>query len=230
MTDIRMSSFQAIPPVIKNLIIVNALVFFAQQVFENSPTFQMEPLFALHDVQSYYFRPHQIVTHMFMHGGWGHIFVNMLMLWMFGSMLENVWGSKRFLTFYMISGIGAALVHLVALYVENHPLLTEVLTASPIRQQEIFQTINSATVGASGAVFGCLAAFGYLFPNSVIYIYFLFPLKAKWFVLLYAVFELVSGVQNTAGDNVAHWAHLGGGLAGFLLVLYWNKNNRRNFY
>ncbi|MBO9572180.1 MAG: rhomboid family intramembrane serine protease, partial [Chitinophagaceae bacterium] len=87
-----------------------------------------------------------------------------------------------------------------------------------------------ATVGASGAVFGCLAAFGYLFPNSLLYVYFFFPIKAKWFVIFYAALELWLGVNNSAGDNVAHWAHLGGALVGFLLVLYWNKNNRRHFY
>jgi membrane associated rhomboid family serine protease len=90
--------------------------------------------------------------------------------------------------------------------------------------------LNSATVGASGAVFGCLAAFGYLFPNSLIYLYFFIPMKAKWFVIIYAGLELWLGVQNSAGDNVAHWAHLGGALVGFLLVLYWNRRNRRHFY
>lgn len=234
MTDIRMSSFQAIPPVIKNLIIVNALVFFAQQVFENSQSFNITNLFALHGVHSIFFRPHQLVTYMFMHGGFGHIFLNMFSLWMFGSMLENFWGSKRFLIFYMISGLGAALIHLGVLYFEMAPLMEE-LSRLPLEEQALYLqserfSVNTPTVGASGAVFGCLAAFGYLFPNSLLYIYFLFPVKAKWIVLIYAVIELWGGVQNTAGDNVAHWAHLGGGLAGFLLVLYWNKTNRRNFY
>jgi len=105
----------------------------------------------------------------------------------------------------------------------------------PISQQEELLyspnfKINTITVGASGAVFGCLAAFGYLFPNSLIYMYFFIPVKAKWFVIFYAGLELWLGVQNSAGDNVAHWAHLGGALVGFLLVLYWNKRNRRNFY
>ncbi len=99
MTDIRMSSFQAIPPVIKNLIIVNVLVFFAQNIFEHSRSFNMMNLFALHDVHSVFFRPHQLLTHLFMHGSIGHLFFNMFALWMFGSMLENVWGSKRFLIF-----------------------------------------------------------------------------------------------------------------------------------
>lgn len=234
MTDIRMSSFQAIPPVIKNLIIANALVFFAQTIFENNESFNIMNIFALHGVHSVYFRPHQLVTHLFMHGGIGHLLVNMFSLWMFGSMLENLWGSKRFLIFYMVSGLGAAFLHLAVLYFEMRPIM-EQLSALPLSEQEQYLyapgfRVNTPTVGASGAVFGCLAAFGYLFPNSLLYIYFLFPVKAKWLVLVYAAVELWGGVRNTAGDNVAHWAHLGGGLAGFLLVLYWNKTNRRNFY
>lgn len=234
MTDIRMSSFQAIPPVIKNLIIVNVLVFFAQNVFENSESINLENLFALHDVHSVYFKPHQLITHMFMHGSIGHIFWNMFSLWMFGSMLENLWGSKRFLIFYMVSGLGAAFLHLGVLYFEMEPIMAQFRSLPTSQQSEYLYSrqfiINTPTVGASGAVFGCLAAFGFLFPNSLLYIYFLFPVKAKWFVLVYAALELWGGVQNTAGDNVAHWAHLGGGLAGFLLVFYWNKTNRRNFY
>ena len=234
MSDIRMSSFQAIPPVIKNLVIINALVFFAQTIFENSQSFNIMNLFALHDVHSIFFKPHQIVTHLFMHGSFGHLFINMLSLWMFGSILENLWGSKRFLIFYMVSGLGAAFLHLAVLYFEMAPVMAEFRTLPYDQQTQFLESsrfvVNVPTVGASGAVFGCLAAFGYLFPNSLVYIYFLFPLKAKWFVLIYMALELWSGVQDTAGDNVAHWAHLGGGLAGFLLVLYWNKTNRRNFY
>src|SRR5688572_13464179 len=151
MADIRMSSFQAIPPVIKNLIIVNVLVFFAQNVFQNSDTFNIETFFALHDVNSVFFRPHQVVTHLFMHGSLGHIFFNMLALWMFGSMLENVWGSKRFLIFYMVSGLGAAILHLIVLYLQSEPMMAELPFASPGRQMEIYGEINRATVGASGA-------------------------------------------------------------------------------
>src|SRR5687767_8596072 len=105
MADVRMNSFQTIPPVIKNLVILNALVFFAQQIFGETA---VSNVFALHDIRSVYFRPHQIVTHMFMHGGIGHLLINMLILWMFGSILENLWGAKRFLIFYMLSGLGAA--------------------------------------------------------------------------------------------------------------------------
>lgn len=235
MTDVRMSNFQSIPPVIKNLIIVNALVFFAQTIFGNSPFGPVNNLFALHDVRSMFFRPHQLVTHLFMHGDFTHILFNMLALWMFGSILENVWGSKRFLIFYVLCGLGAALLHLGSLYIELTPEIAELQQMGPAMQnteqfQNLLREVNSPTVGASGAVFGCLAAFGYLFPNSLVFLYFFIPIKAKWFVILYAGIELWLGVNNSAGDNVAHWAHLGGALVGFLLVLYWNKRNRRHFY
>ena len=235
MTDVRMSNFQSIPPVIKNLVIVNALVFFAQQIFGDTPFGTINNLFALHDVRSEFFRPHQVITHMFMHGGVAHLLFNMLALWMFGSILENVWGSKRFLIFYILCGLGAAFLHLGVLYVEmadKFALYNQYVgrVADTEALENLRAYLNSPTVGASGAVFGCLAAFGYLFPNSVIYLYFFIPMKAKWFVILYAGLELWLGVKNSAGDNVAHWAHLGGALVGFLLVLYWNKRNRRNFY
>jgi membrane associated rhomboid family serine protease len=222
------------PPVIKNLLIVNGLVFFAQKVFEQNSPGAMENLFALHDVRSVFFRPHQIITYMFLHGGITHLLFNLLALWMFGSMLENLWGSKRFLIFYMACGIGAGLLHLGVLYAEMRDVAAIFERLSPAQQEELLYArdykINVPTVGASGSIFGCLAAFGYLFPNSVIYVYFFLPMKAKWFVIIYAGLELWLGIRNSAGDNVAHWAHLGGALVGFLLVFYWNKKNRRNFY
>lgn len=236
MSEFRYYRPDAFPPVVKNLIIINVLVFIAQLTFKNNPNINLNNLFALHDVRSIHFRPHQIITHLFMHGGEGHIFFNMFALWMFGQMLENRFGAKRFLTFYMISGIGAALLHLGVLYIEMKPVWDWVYSQPP-KQQFILLNLpagplhlNTPTVGASGAVFGCLAAFGYLFPNNLIYLYFLFPIKAKWFVILYAGLELWLGLKNSAGDNVAHFAHLGGALAGFLLVYYWNKTDRRNFY
>lgn len=234
MTEYGYYKPNAFPPVVKNLIIINVLVFIAQITFQNNPNFDLENMFALHDVRSIYFRPHQIVTHLFMHGSTSHIFFNMFALWMFGQTLENRFGSKRFLIFYIVSGIGAALLHLGVLYIELTPFWDAVY-ALPSREEAIFKAatnvpINQATLGASGAVFGCLAAFGYLFPNTMIYLYFLVPIKAKWFVMIYAGLELWLGLQNSAGDNVAHFAHLGGALAGFLLVLYWNKTDRRRFY
>lgn len=234
MTEFRPGGFQMIPPVIKNLVIANVLVFIAQQVFANNPYFDFNNTFALHDVHSVYFRPYQLVTYLFMHGGVDHIFFNMFALWMFGSILENVWGGKRFLIFYMLCGLGSALFHLVVLYNEMAPVMNTLHLLPLDQQQDLLYSpnfrVNEATIGASGAVFGCLAAFGYLFPNSLIYLYFFVPIKAKWFVLAYAAMELFLGVRNSAGDSVAHWAHLGGALVGLILVIYWNKTNKRNFY
>jgi membrane associated rhomboid family serine protease len=234
MTEFRPGGFQILPLVVKNLLIINVLVFIAQQVFEGTGAFSMENYFALHDVRSVYFRPHQIVSYLFLHGGFFHIFSNMFALWMFGSALENYWGPKRFIIFYLLCGIGAGLLHLGVLYYENNAVLEAIKVYPPEAQKELFNNpnflLNSATLGASGSVFGCLAAFGYLFPNSLIYLYFFLPVKAKWFVIAYAAMELFAGVRNSAGDNVAHWAHLGGALVGILLVLYWNKTNRRTFY
>jgi membrane associated rhomboid family serine protease len=227
MSEFRPTRFEILPLIIKNLLIINGLVFFAQFTFERMGSKWMENTFALHDVHSDFFRPYQLITHLFMHGTFGHIFFNMFALWMFGSALENIWGAKRFLLFYMLCGLGAASLHLATLYFEYKPYWEMYPMLLP--EDQAFLHYNY-TVGASGAVFGCLAAFGYLFPNSLIYVYFLVPLKAKWFVLIYAGMELWLGVRNSAGDNVAHWAHLGGALVGFLLVLYWNKTNRRRFY
>lgn len=276
--QIRPGRFDVLPPVIKNLMIINGLVLLAQQTSE---VWGMErwvlDTFALHNVQSHLFKPHQLVTHLFMHGGFFHFFFNMFVLWMFGNMLENLWGPKRFLIFYFLCGLGAATLHLATLSIEFNSLHNEVLaflnrstptelavflqdnpalyrmfngaqvsslvanwTLDPSNLNYIDQaqslvreyaavSLNKPTLGASGAVFGALAAFGFLFPNTYIYIYFFFPIKAKWFVLLYAGAELWMGLRNSGG-NVAHFAHLGGALIGFLLVLYWNKNNRRTFY
>jgi membrane associated rhomboid family serine protease len=234
MTEFRPGGFQLIPPVIKNLIIINGLIYLAEMTLGPAIRNNIENLFALHTIQSPLFRPHQLVTYMFLHGSLGHIFYNMFALWMFGAILENYWGAKRFLIFYTVCGIGAAVFHLAVLYKEMIPFVQQLQQFSaeslePYKYNHDFE-LNQATVGASGAIFGCLAAFGYLFPNSLIYLYFFVPIKVKWFVLGYAAIELFSGISNNAGDNVAHWAHLGGGLVGLLLVIYWNKSNRRNFY
>lgn len=238
MAEFRPGGFQVLPVIIKNLLIINGLVFLAQMTFQNTGTFSMENIFALHDVRSVYFRPHQLISYMFLHGDFTHILFNMFALWMFGSVLENHWGPKRFLIFYLLCGIGAGILHLGVLYYENTLLIRDFTVQAPFlsepeydrRFQELSFRINTATLGASGSVFGCLAAFGYLFPNSLIYLYFFIPIKAKWFVIMYGAMELYLGVRNSAGDNVAHWAHLGGALIGFLLVLYWNKTRRRHFY
>jgi membrane associated rhomboid family serine protease len=226
------------PPVVKNLLIVNVLVFIAQETFGKSNPYVIENLFALHDVHSVFFKPHQLITYMFLHGGFDHILFNMLALWMFGSMLENHWGAKRFLQFYIICGIGAGLLHLGVLYIELEPVWKVIRMMPPEEQVKanandamlMGKALNVPTIGASGAIFGCLAAFGYLFPNSLVYIYFLIPLKAKWFVLIYGAIELWLGFQNSVGDSVAHFAHLGGAITGIIIVLIWNKTNRKTFY
>ena len=233
MTEFRPGRFEILPTVVKNLMIINVLVFVAQNVIQPSSGINIDDTFALHTWQSPLFKPWQFVTYMFMHADFFHILSNMFVLWMFGSALENVWGPKRFLTFYIVSGLGAALCHMIVLYFENQPIVAEFYSLSISQQKfyenNFFQILNQSTIGASGAVFGCLAAFGYLFADTYIYIYFLFPLKAKWFVLIYTGIELFSTFQNSAGDNVAHVAHLGGALAGFLLVYFWNKTNRRTY-
>jgi membrane associated rhomboid family serine protease len=239
-----MSNFQyyrpnRFPPVVKNLIIINVLVFIAQETFGASNPYVIENLFALHDVRSVFFKPHQLLSYMFLHGGIDHILFNMIALWMFGSMLENHWGAKRFLQFYILCGIGAGLLHLGVLYIEMKPAWDYIRSFPEEEQARVIHenlivvkdiAINMATLGASGAVFGCLAAFGYLFPNSLIYVYFLIPIKAKWFVILYGGLELWLAVRNSAGDTVAHFAHLGGAITGIILVYIWNKTNRKTLY
>jgi membrane associated rhomboid family serine protease len=203
------------PPVVKWLIIVNVAVFVLQKIMDPpgaafDPSLGLTPKLALWPIGTPYFQPYQIITHLFTHGSIGHIFFNMFALWMFGKILENVWGSKRFLNFYLISGIGAAAVHLAVQY---------------------FTGGFSMAIGASGAIMGVLVAFAYLFPNTELFILFIpFPIKAKWAVIGYVAIDLFGGIANFSGDNVAHFAHLGGALTGFIIVLLWNKNNRRRFY
>ena len=234
MADFRFSSPFQFPPVVKNLMIINVLVFLTQNIVGQREEGLVENWFALHDLHSVYFKPHQLITHMFMHGSFAHLFFNMFGLWMFGAAIEHRYGAKRFLQFYIISGLGAAVLHMGILYVEMEPIM-DIFRRLPMEEQlELIESpsfkVNVATLGASGAVFGCLAAFGYLYPNSIIMINFLLPMKAKWLVLIYAGMELLLAFRNSAGDTVAHFAHLGGALTGFLLVYFWNKSNRRTFY
>jgi membrane associated rhomboid family serine protease len=236
MTEFRPRGFFHIPPIIKNIIIINVLIFLAQISLGDRIAQEILNRFALHDISSYYFHPMQLVTYLFLHGSWGHVLMNMFVLWMFGSILEDYWGPKRFLIFYVICGIGAAVAQLTVQHMELMPDLAQLRNYFSLeRQQQILQNpgsiFNAPTLGASGAVFGCMAAFGYLFPNNELLIIPIpFPIKAKWLVLGYAAIELFAGIEPNQSDNVAHWAHLGGGLVGLLLVIYWNRNNRRNFY
>jgi len=243
----RPSSFSHLPEVVKNLLIINGLFFLATITLDGMG-FDMYHLFGLHQFQSDDFMPHQLVTHIFMHGNLTHLIFNMFALWMFGKVLENVWGGKKFLIYYMITGLGAAIIHLGVSQYEIMSLQAQISTTDLSRllddgkyilannqnytnpiMGKLNLLIHTPTVGASGAVFGVLLAFGMLFPNALLYIYFAIPIKAKYFVILYGILELYAGISNNPADNVAHFAHLGGMIFGFLLIKYWKKNSN-TFY
>ncbi len=276
--EYRPSRFQILPPVVKNLLIINGIMFLATVVLGDRFDIDLADILGLHYPKSDKFNAFQLVSHLFMHGSFLHLFSNMFALWMFGNMLENLWGSKRFFIFYFVTGLGAALSHLIFTGYEVSKMQDAILLyasdanavdfrmlvehykglipgdqidffnrtysdfvmnpLSNVARQGSIEAANLLvknkmdipTVGASGAVFGVLLAFGMLFPNTLLYLYFAIPIKAKYFVALYGLFELYSGFQNSAGDNVAHFAHLGGMLFGFILIKYWNKHNRNRFY
>jgi len=235
---------QNFPPVVKNLVIINVLVWIAQISLEKQ--FHLTRLFSLYPIvperlrelilkeasHAPKFEPYQIATHMFSHSPdmFIHIVFNMLALWMFGRILENFWGPKRFLLFYFACGIGAALCHLGIQYFRSEQLLEAVLSNNMVAVQK-YQGALAPALGASGAIMGIFAAFAYLFPNTTLFIMPIpFPIKAKWAVLVMAAFDLFGGIANMSGDNVAHFAHLGGAITGFIIVLIWNRTNRRRFY
>lgn len=213
------------PPITKNLIIINVLCFFGAIVAQR---YGLDPdsVLSLHFFMASDFNLGQFITYMFMHANFQHIFFNMFALWMFGRTLENVWGPKRFLIYYMVCGIGAGIIQELVQFVEYETVLSaydRVNTGMEILAMNDYLNLWR-TVGASGAVYGILLAFGMLFPNSEMFIFPLpFPIKAKYFVILYAGLELMLGMS--ANDNVAHFAHLGGMIFGFFLILYWKKKN-----
>ena len=225
------SSIRNTSPIVTNLIIINSLVFFAQMAFGGlEPMNKVNDLFALHHYKSDAFRPYQLVTHMFMHGGFFHLFLNMLGLWMFGGLMEKIWGPKRFLIFYFICGLAAAVAQMAnytyAYWEIDHSILSN---EDFILYQEIL--LRNATIGASGAIMGILAAYGYTFPNTQLFIMPIpFPIKAKWAILGIIAMDVFGGIANSSKDDIAHFAHVGGAIAGFLIVLYWNKKNKTNFY
>lgn len=208
------------PPVVKNLLILNVL-FFLADISLQTRGIDLTQWLGLHYITAQDFYPWQFITYMFMHGNFSHLFFNMFALWMFGYALENHWGSKRFLVYYLITGVGAALIQTGVLALEIRGM-TQGLP--PFAAQHYINQI--VTVGASGAVYGILLAFGMCFPNVPIFLYFFFPIKAKWFVIIYGVIELFAGIGGTA-DGVAHFAHLGGMIFGLLLILYWRKHGSR---
>ncbi|MCX6292352.1 MAG: rhomboid family intramembrane serine protease [Bacteroidetes bacterium] len=272
-----------LPEVVKNLLIINGIFFFATILLERQHI-DLADILGLHYFGSDKFHPYQLITYMFMHGSFMHIFFNMFALWMFGGAIENIWGPKKFLVYYIFTGLGAAITHYAVVYYTLQPGMAfindyiahptfeklQLLGSSDIfrnfQSSEIADHYNSfsqkfnelintdhgsamklsvdymqsfkvdllnapVVVGASGAVFGLLLAFGMIFPDTLLYLYFAIPVKAKYFVIGYGLIELFSGVANIPGDNVAHFAHLGGLLFGFILIMYWrNQNRRRNKY
>lgn len=215
------------PPVTKNLIIIN-LLFFLAKIVATRYGIDLNDLLGLHFFLAPDFRAFQLLSYMFMHGGFEHILFNMFAVWMFGRVMETVWGPKRFLLYYMVCGIGAGFAQEIVQYISY---LSQGLNN--------YDTVNIGyavismgdylnrwtTVGASGAVYGILLAFGMTFPNEQMFIFPLpVPIRAKYFVMGYAVIELLSALGNS-GDGVAHFAHLGGMIFGFLLILYWRRHN-----
>ena len=220
------------PTVTKNLIIINALLFFATFVAERNGI-DLNAYLGLHFFLASDFNIAQFVTYMFMHGGFTHIFFNMFAVFMFGPILERTWGGKRFLIYYMVCGIGAGLIQEGVQYIQylveglNHFEQVNLHGYGIIPMNDYLNMMN--TVGASGAVYGILLAFGMLYPNERLFIFPLpVPIRAKYFVVGYALIELWSGLANSVGDNVAHFAHLGGMLFGFIMIMYWRKKSRNN--
>ena len=236
--------FGNLPTVTKNLIIINVLLWFATVLMSK---FDLTSLLGLHYPGSKDFLLFQLITYMFMHGSLAHLFFNMFAVYMFGRVLESEWGPKRFLTYYMITGIGAGLIQLLVCFIRIKGVEAAMDAESIamvyrdgldiIKQEKQFveptfrqlnMLINTTTVGASGAVFGILLAFGMMFPNIPLMIIPIpFPIKAKYFVAIYGALELFLGIADF-GDNIAHFAHLGGMFFGIIMVLYWRKKDRNN--
>ena len=281
MQQYRPTGFRILPPVVKNLLIINTLFFLATLALAKYHI-DLINILGLHYPGASDFKIYQFITYMFMHGGWEHILFNMFALWMFGNVIENVWGGKKFLIFYTLSGLGSGIVYIIWIHFTLSPNLSllnhlidqptaqgimqyfneygfhvshissalnqsdinsfnqnvtllEQHTAPHVAVQQIITFLSAyksemlnqmVVIGASGAIFGLLLAFGMMFPNSLIYVYFAIPVKAKWFVLGYGLLELFSGIKNSQGDNVAHFAHVGGMLVGLLIILYWKKRGK----
>ncbi|MDR3651438.1 MAG: rhomboid family intramembrane serine protease [Paludibacter sp.] len=259
MNNYRPSFLNLIPPVVKNLIAINIILWLASVVTPGlfsrfGVNVDLTDILGLHYWASSKFNPAQLVTYMFMHGGLSHIFFNMFALYMFGGVLEQLWGTKRFLFFYLVTGVGAGIVQEIFWTVEYQSVvsvLNEAVSSNSaqtlLNHQDILgkyfrlENIGSLdvpaliemkrmflnmpiTIGASGAVFGLLLAFGWLFPEVNLYLMFIpIPIKAKYFVIFYGVAELFGGVAQFSGDNIAHFAHLGGMLFGAILILIWKK-------
>ena len=264
--------FRDITEIVKNILIINVLLFIAKLYFATTGV-NLDAILGLHYLESPLFKPHQLVTHMFMHHDFWHLFSNMFGLLIFGSKLEQFWGPKKFLIFYLLTGLGAVALHWgVAFYefssiesmLSAHPVDYEAIKVAASMSQEtdlraintilneviekaaanggsldliqnnivkIYQQLRIVTVGASGAVFGILGGFAYLFPNTQLFLLFPpIPIKAKYLAIGLMVYELYQGFARAEGDNVAHFAHLGGLLIGFIIIKFWFNKNRKNFY
>jgi len=226
-------------PAVKNIIIINVLIYLACFVVPGLNDALTGYYFA-----SPNFRPWQIVTHMFMHSQYDftHIFFNMYALYLFGTALENYWGTKKFIVYYMTCGVGAFFLHMGVSYFEIQKMMSalsdrevyqvmitglEEGKAYKVQMVELYSAINTGVVGASGAVFGVLLGFGMLFPNTELMLLFPpIPLKAKYFVMIYGAIEFYLAMRQTSGDNVAHYAHIGGMLFGYILLKYWQKKGK----
>ncbi|MBV8389705.1 MAG: rhomboid family intramembrane serine protease [Mucilaginibacter sp.] len=239
MSAYRQSPFSNITPVVKNLLIINIIFFAATFILHN--VFDMDKWLAVYYFNSPNFKLWQIISYMFMHGGFMHIFFNMFALFMFGPILEYSVGPKRFLNLYFICGIGAILLQWVVQaiqvhgitggYMISHPELESSYLAYGPAAQKLFDIYNTPIVGASGAICGVLVAFAMLYPNmEMIMLFFPIPIKAKYIIPGYLLLELWLGIGQRGGDNVAHFAHLGGALFGFLVVKFWRLNRPNNYF
>lgn len=264
----RPTGYRLLPEVVKNLLIINGIMYLATMILMQKGVDLIDVL-GLHYISSEKFKAYQFITYMFMHDNTSimHILLNMLALYMFGSAVENVWGGKRFLIFYILTGLGAALAHYAIVYYQLNPeisflksyinaestaQMTNILNTEAFKYrygQELYDAVNTnglsptesisyasqmmtqllnapVIIGASGAVYGVLLAYGMLFPNSLLYLFFAIPVKAKYVVVLYGVIELYSGITG-GGGNVAHFAHLGGLLTGIIIILFWRSKYKQ---
>lgn len=194
----RPTGFRLLPTMVKHLLIINGLCYLAYYVLLNQGIINLNYYLGIWSLSTGNFRIWQPLTYMFMHGSFDHLFFNMFSLWMFGSALENYWGPKRFLFYYLVCGIGAGLLNMLVPGVH-------------------------VSVGASGAVYALLLAFGMIWPNNYVYLYFLVPIKNKWFIIGMILIELFEGIFRSS-DGIAHFAHLGGMLIGFLIIMYWKRH------
>lgn len=196
----RPTGFKLLPVVVKNLLIINAICYLAYVVLAQRGIINLNAYCSIWSLSTGGFMPWQPVTYMFMHANFDHLFFNMFSLWMFGATLENVWGSKRFLFYYLICGVGVGLIHMILPF-------------------------SHIALGASGAIYALLLAFGMMYPNNYVYLYFLVPIKTKWFIIGLVVVELFEGIFRS-GDGIGHFGHLAGMLIGLIILLIWKKKGK----